>query len=382
MKQAGYDHLKHGRLLAALGIESLGHWASVGIVESIWKFTARHAPRGDIGRCTPGEISRELGWTMTEPQHLLDCLVQAGWLEQHAEHGHVVHDWADHCEDFVHMRLARALEYFADGTRPKITKGTKKESAQIKRAYDLKEAGSRRDPFPALDPACDQSQSPAPAVGDMQGAAQISGKRGEVQRGEKRVGQNAPRSPSVFDGLTAATLADDAELLAWLERAAGQARPVITRTERDRQRVFCAAERVLEHGTDPVRLFRYIVGQRQWQLITETQDERGRQRLHKHLQHQRYGDRPRARGASDCPRTVRAVLQNDRNQDDEPATEHGRRASAEHRAVDEAAREGSSEERETTLVDPDYLSDQARIFFEDFLSRRSRRDQGQQEKRG
>lgn len=88
------------------------------------------------------------------------------------------------------------------------------------------------------------------------------------------------KQPSVFDGLTADVLKDNAKLFAWIKNDASSGkRKVVNQTEHDALNVFAAAERALEDGHTPIALFIHIVGKKDWKLISNEQEDRARKRL-------------------------------------------------------------------------------------------------------
>lgn len=106
MKSEAFDHPKRDRLedLVGCGLRA------VGIMESLWKITARMAPHGDIGKHTNRRIAHEMRCTFCEPDELIDCLVSAGFLDRSDEHRLVVHDWHDHCENWVKSKVQRGQQ--------------------------------------------------------------------------------------------------------------------------------------------------------------------------------------------------------------------------------------------------------------------------------
>ena len=85
---------------------------------------------------------------------------------------------------------------------------------------------------------------------------------------------------SIFAKLTTNDLADNATLLDWFNAATRRKNPVVIDSEHDRLNVFAAAERALEIGANPAALFAHIVGEHQWHLISQAQEDRARKRLH------------------------------------------------------------------------------------------------------
>lgn len=93
-------------------------------------------------------------------------------------------------------------------------------------------------------------------------------------------GAGSEKSPSVFAKLTVDDLADDAVLEDWFQFASVRARrPLFANSDTNRLNVFAAAERAIEVGDEPLKLFRHIVGKQQWDLITSEQEERARKRI-------------------------------------------------------------------------------------------------------
>jgi hypothetical protein len=277
MKRTGFDHPKHGRLMRLLNIN---HAYSVGVVESVLQFTAKHAPRGDIGKWSDEEIAEAIDFDDRPAAELIDALVRAKWLDRQDGCRLIVHDWDDHCEDSIHLALARKLEHFANGNRPKLTRFKKEERAEIEAAYAVKEKamqeanaqqthGIRTDgtsmhaqarALPSLSPA-----KPEPKPLPSEACAPDASARKQVA--------------GVFEKITTELLRDGPALARWHTYASSRRRPVIGNSENDRQHVFAAAERALEEGDDPPRLFAHIVGKRQWKLITNAQDDRAAKRV-------------------------------------------------------------------------------------------------------
>ena len=92
MKRGTIDHPKTCALAKALGIR---RYAAVGLLESLWHFTAQYAPRGDVGRWTDADIAHALDWE-GDPETLIRALVLAGYVNSNRKHRLVIHDWDDH----------------------------------------------------------------------------------------------------------------------------------------------------------------------------------------------------------------------------------------------------------------------------------------------
>ena len=96
-------------------------YQGIGILEALWHLTAREAYRGDVGKLTDDDIALGIDWR-GEASILIDALSKSGWLDSHPEHRLLIHDWPEHADDSVQLKLARARQFFADGSIPKTTK--------------------------------------------------------------------------------------------------------------------------------------------------------------------------------------------------------------------------------------------------------------------
>lgn len=112
MKREGTEHPK---LLLLMDRLDLPRYAAVGLLELLWHWTARYAAVGNIGRYTNAMIARGIHWD-GDPDELIGALVDCGWLDQSEAHRLVVHDWADHADEAVKKKLARAGREFLDET--------------------------------------------------------------------------------------------------------------------------------------------------------------------------------------------------------------------------------------------------------------------------
>lgn len=128
MKRGTPNHRKMHRLARRLRV-SLAE--AVGTMELLWHWVAEYLPRGDIGRSEDWEIASAVHWTK-DPEELVRALVEEHWLDEHPTCRLVVHDWPEHCEENVHTKLARARDFFADGSKPRLGKlgGAERTSAE------------------------------------------------------------------------------------------------------------------------------------------------------------------------------------------------------------------------------------------------------------
>lgn len=128
MKQDAANHWKIqdlGRALARrlagsnLGpglTPELSRRLAMGVVESLWIWSKRYYPRGDIGRASDERITAEAGWDPEDACWFIATLRELRLIDAHRRYRLIVHDLSDHAEDHVRKALERAgIATFADG---------------------------------------------------------------------------------------------------------------------------------------------------------------------------------------------------------------------------------------------------------------------------
>lgn len=118
VKRGTPDHPKTRQLARALGIPLA---QAVGHLEMLWQWTAKFAPRGDVGRFGDQAIAEGCAWP-GEPAVFIAAMTaeDSRWLDVDDVNRLLVHDWPQHAEDSVHRVLARAGERFANGDVPRL----------------------------------------------------------------------------------------------------------------------------------------------------------------------------------------------------------------------------------------------------------------------
>ena len=97
IKRGTPTHPKTKTLAAFL---DLPVWGAVGLLESLWHFTATYAKRGDIGRWTNRDIAAGIDWK-GNPDELIEALLTSRWLDKCKQYRLLVHDWSDHADQGV-----------------------------------------------------------------------------------------------------------------------------------------------------------------------------------------------------------------------------------------------------------------------------------------
>jgi hypothetical protein len=140
MKRGSIDHPKVKRLGRLLKLRMFG---AVGILECLYHFTSEYAPDGGIGKFSDDEIADACDWGGSA-SNLISALSQAGLIDLSGTHRLVVHDWSEHADDGVHMKLARAGVLFADGQVPKLHRLTKEEREKCQAKLDARQTHGKR----------------------------------------------------------------------------------------------------------------------------------------------------------------------------------------------------------------------------------------------
>jgi hypothetical protein len=208
MKQGTPEHWK--TLALADGLDELvggfvgvdAATVAVGLLERLWHWCGQYAQDGAL-RISGRRLAAAVGW-MGDARGLVEALVGAGFLDREGD-VLLVHDWADHCEDRVHMAMARAGKLFADGRRPKLGRIATAERADIEARLDAAEsergAGARGGASVSADvvrtdgdgecapPIPKPTPTPKPTLSDGEGA--WTGKPKRERNGERELSSNA-----------------------------------------------------------------------------------------------------------------------------------------------------------------------------------------------
>lgn len=104
MKLAAFDHPKTLLLKSLL---KCSYPAVIGHMELLWKFTAQHAPRGNLGKWPDAAIAGACSWE-GEATVFVEALVESGYVKRDRHYRLLVHDWHEHCPQWVRAQLAKA----------------------------------------------------------------------------------------------------------------------------------------------------------------------------------------------------------------------------------------------------------------------------------
>jgi hypothetical protein len=131
MKREAINHPKLDALVDTLSNSFRKKAVAVRILETLWAFTAKYTPAGNVGKYSDREIAAWCGWP-DDARRITDALVRTGWLDEHPDHRLVAHDWHDHADDTVHRSMVRAEKLFVNGVPPKTNRCTIQERTDHK----------------------------------------------------------------------------------------------------------------------------------------------------------------------------------------------------------------------------------------------------------
>lgn len=291
MKHGTENKLKFKKLQRRL---DLALWQAKGLLQTLWDFAKSNAPRGDVGKFTDEELAIGIDWR-GEPEELIKALVDNRWLDpSDGPERLVIHDWWEHCEDSIHMQLARHRQLFADGQRPKLTRIERGEREQIIADYDTRcgngapsdsesshsermethgerTTGTGTIPEPGLTKPCHTKPN------------QALPKPGHTGTGPAACSARTADEPvaGVFADVVLGTLKDPKQTDAWWQMASSQRpRPVVSASPADRLNVHGAAVRALEaKDGNRVAIFNGIIADALWKNITQGQERKAQERI-------------------------------------------------------------------------------------------------------
>lgn len=78
---------------------------TAGLLELLWATTAESCKRGNIGRFSNEDIAMAVEFD-GDADKFVEALVETGWLDEDDEFRLVVHDWAEHCPNYIKGNIA------------------------------------------------------------------------------------------------------------------------------------------------------------------------------------------------------------------------------------------------------------------------------------
>ena len=127
MKMAGLHHPKTLRFQARL---NLAKWEAVGILDTLFNFTAQYCPDGFIGKWKNEEIAVFLDYK-GDCDELFTALVESEYLDFDDDGRLHVHDWQDHKPRYVKDREAKANKRAVNKRAPAASPTNRAESSPL-----------------------------------------------------------------------------------------------------------------------------------------------------------------------------------------------------------------------------------------------------------
>ena len=84
---------------------------TLGCLETLWHFTGRFTPQGNIGKYTDREIEAWIEWP-GESGLLIAALIETRWLDRDPDYRLIVHDWHIHADAATKLALKRSKTDF------------------------------------------------------------------------------------------------------------------------------------------------------------------------------------------------------------------------------------------------------------------------------
>jgi hypothetical protein len=137
------DHSKMKDLARILGIPL--PYAN-GIMERLWHYTGKYCPDGGIGRKTNNEIAEACAMPYEiSGNRLIEALLESRFLDRLDACRLFVHDWPEHCTHYIHRRLAKKKQYFADNSVPSLTRVSEPLKSELIEFYQKDSQTHQKD---------------------------------------------------------------------------------------------------------------------------------------------------------------------------------------------------------------------------------------------
>lgn len=111
MKAGTHRHMKFRSLQRLLGNAPL--YRVVGLLETLWLICIDSCDEGNIGKFSDKAIAEYIEWE-GDPSELVRALSDSGWADLDDNGRPVIHDWLDHCPEYIRDRVrkrrARAIK--------------------------------------------------------------------------------------------------------------------------------------------------------------------------------------------------------------------------------------------------------------------------------
>jgi hypothetical protein len=132
---------------------------AIGVLEHFWERVGDERPAGDLGGIDPATLASWALWPAWDAQTIIDALDRCGFIDA-LDGRYVVHDWAEHCEHYIHTKLARTGRHFWCGAVPSLRGLSSDERVEAKARFglaltdkEIERAAANGTPVASADPA-------------------------------------------------------------------------------------------------------------------------------------------------------------------------------------------------------------------------------------
>lgn len=123
------ETLRHPKTLHLASLLGCDRPTALGYLILMWDFAAEYSPRGDIGKFPDGAISGACDWK-GESSAFVGAMIDSRWVDRDHEHRLLVHDWPDHCERWVHLKLQKIGQDFIEPPVERSIEGSVEKSTE------------------------------------------------------------------------------------------------------------------------------------------------------------------------------------------------------------------------------------------------------------
>lgn len=105
------ETFRHPKILDLASRLQCSRPEAIGYLTLLWDFTAEYAIQGDIGKHADGAITRACDY-QGNPETFIQALIDSRWLDIDPDYRLLVHDWAEHCERWVKLKIQKIEKKF------------------------------------------------------------------------------------------------------------------------------------------------------------------------------------------------------------------------------------------------------------------------------
>lgn len=105
------ETFRHPKILDLASRLQCSRPEAIGYLTLLWDFTAEYAIQGDIGKHADGAITRACDYH-GDPEKFIQALVDSRWLDIDPDYRLLVHDWSEHCERWVKLKIQKIEKKF------------------------------------------------------------------------------------------------------------------------------------------------------------------------------------------------------------------------------------------------------------------------------